>query len=387
MTWSIYQHWDPLKVCVVGRSYPPGFYSWITKSRVRNLFEKIAEETEQDYQAIVSKLQSFGVEVLRPNLPEQAFVDGKYVKPPMSPRDYMVMIGDKFYFNEYEVYPADFAQMYNDVRDSDWPNCTSWAEFQQLPFEIKNECVHKHKFYQYQKFVIPLHVKDCFEHIIDRIYDQGNTVTYNFHSLVNGAQTTQLGKDLYFGTDPYEINLKQFQQSLDQEFAHTRNHIIDTQGHSDGVFCAVCPGLIISSPYLNDYSEIFPDWEVVQLAPMNQSLLDQYTELKNKNNGHWWIPGFEHDDELIDLIETNLKHWTGNVEETIFDVNMLIINPKNVIMFTYNKQIIDALDRFGINVHVVPFRHKFLWDGGVHCLTSDLHRTGHMTNYFPERIL
>ena len=48
--WNVYQHWDPLKVCVVGRSYPPEFYSWIQKPAVRSLFEKIAIETEEDYQ-------------------------------------------------------------------------------------------------------------------------------------------------------------------------------------------------------------------------------------------------------------------------------------------------------------------------------------------------
>lgn len=387
MTWSVYQHWDPLQVCVVGRSYPPEFYSWITKPRVRNLFETIAQETEEDYQAIVSKLESFGVEVLRPDLPACQFVNGKYVKPPMSPRDYMAMIGDKFYFNEYENYPADIAQMYKDVRDPGWPDCSSWAEFERLPAEIKNECIALHKFDQYQTTIVPLHVKDCYDDILSRIGSQGNQIKYNFHDLVNGAQVTQLGKDCYFGTDPYERNLNQFQQLLDQEFVDTRNHIVNTQGHSDGVYCAVCPGLIISSPYLDDYSKIYPDWEVVQLLPMNRDLLDQYTQLKNKNNGRWWIPGFEHDDDLINLVETNLKHWTGNVEETIFDVNMLIIDPKNVLMFTYNQQIVSALDKFGITVHVIPFRHKFFWDGGIHCLTADLHRSGNMNTYFPERTL
>ena len=43
--YSVYQHWDPLKVCVVGRSYTPEFYSWITVPHVRSLFEKIAIET------------------------------------------------------------------------------------------------------------------------------------------------------------------------------------------------------------------------------------------------------------------------------------------------------------------------------------------------------
>ena len=69
MTFSVYQHWDPLKVCVVGRSYPPEFYNWITIPHVRTLFEKIAVETEEDYQAIIKKLESFGIKVLRPDLP------------------------------------------------------------------------------------------------------------------------------------------------------------------------------------------------------------------------------------------------------------------------------------------------------------------------------
>jgi hypothetical protein len=36
-------------------------------------------------------------------------------------------------------------------------------------------------------------------------------------------------------------------------------------------------------------------------------------------------------------VEQWLSHWTGYVEETVFDVNMLIIDPKNVIVFNYNK--------------------------------------------------
>jgi hypothetical protein len=95
--YSVYQHWDPLRVCVVGRSYPPEFYSWINVPHVRSLFEKIAIETEEDFQNIIKKLQEFGVDVLRPELPADPLVDGKYVPPPMTPRDYTVMVGDTFY--------------------------------------------------------------------------------------------------------------------------------------------------------------------------------------------------------------------------------------------------------------------------------------------------
>jgi arginine deiminase len=107
---------------------------------------------------------------------------------------------------------------------------------------------------------------------------------------------------------------------------------------------------------------------------------------KNKTNVRWWIPGFEHDADLVDLVETYFPHWTGYVEETLFDLNMIVIDPKNVIVCHYNKQIFDALSARGITAHVVPFRHRYFWDGGIHCITSDLHREGSMQNYFSERL-
>jgi hypothetical protein len=387
MTWSVYQHWDPLKVCVVGRSYEPGFYSWITKSRIRSLFEKIAEETEEDYQSLIAKLQSFGVEVLRPNLPVETFINGEYVKPPMSPRDYTAMIGKTFYINEYATFPADIKKNYNNIRDPSWPDCNSLLEFENLPVDIKKECIEIHNFYQHsQDTKLSLNMQGCFDHIIDRIQSQGNLVKKNLHELINGAQVTRLGQDLYFGTDPYDQDLVKFQQILDQEFCDTKNHIVNTQGHSDGVYCAVCPGLIISSFDIDDYSKIYPGWEVLYLPQAHKQIVDQYTSLKNQNHHRWWIPGFEHDDDLVDLVEHKLRHWTGNIEETIFDLNLLIVDPKNVLVFSYNKQVFDVLEKYGITAHVVPFRHRYFWDGGIHCVTSDLHRVGIKQNYFKEKI-
>ena len=109
-------------------------------------------------------------------------------------------------------------------------------------------------------------------------------------------------------------------------------------------------------------------------------------QLKEKNQGRWWIKDYENDQELIDFVETWLRDWVGYVEETVFDVNMLIIDPKNVMVFNYNKQVFDALDRYGITPHIVPFRHRYFWDGGIHCVTQDLNRIGSMRNFFPNRI-
>jgi hypothetical protein len=75
----------------------------------------------------------------------------------------------------------------------------------------------------------------------------------------------------------------------------------------------------------------------------------------------------------------------GYVEETVFDVNMLVIDERNVICNNYNKTVFDAFARHDVTAHVLNFRHRYFWDGGLHCITSDLHRDGTQKDYFPER--
>jgi hypothetical protein len=50
--YSVYQHWDPLKICIVGKSYSPKFYDYIKNKKVRDVFYKIAEENEINIQVL-----------------------------------------------------------------------------------------------------------------------------------------------------------------------------------------------------------------------------------------------------------------------------------------------------------------------------------------------
>lgn len=378
MTLSVYQHWDPLKLCVVGQTYPPEYYQWITKPNVRKLFEKIAIETEEDYQSLIKKLQEFGVTVLRPELPkfEDILINGRYMPPPMTPRDYMIMVGDVF----YKGYQLNIENFYNSVKDPSWPSCSSYEEFNTLPQRIQDECNQVHNLPQIQKFY------SSYDKIFDQIEKSGNRVVYNQNiSKAPGAYITRVGKDLYFGTDSYTQDRQQYQKLIDAEFTTTRNHVVNTGGHSDGVFCPVAPGLIISLKDVPTYADTFPGWEVVYLPSQSWTKVSSFLQLKQKNNGRWWIPGFEHDQDVINVVESWLSHWTGCVEETVFDVNMLIIDPKNVIVFGYNKSVFDALERYGMTPHIVPLRHRYFWDGGIHCVTTDLDRTGSRQDYFPTR--
>ena len=335
--YNVYQHWDPLEVCIVGRSYPPEFYSWIQHPRVRALFEKIAIETEEDYQAIIHKLEEFNIKVLRPELYEATHYllpdNSRYLPPPMTPRDYTLMVGSVFY-DHTNHHPG-------------W--LSGW------------------------------------EPIIEHIHSQGNTIRRTPYQWINGAMVTRVGRDLYIGTRFFEKDPLIFKKVADREFTNTRNHIVNTGGHSDGTFCAVTPGLIISLYDVPSYAETFPGWEVIYLPGQSWDQVKPFLELKEKNQGKWWIPGSEHDQAVIDTVETWLDHWVGYVEETVFDVNMLIVDPKNVLVFNYNKTVFDALERYGVTPHIVPFRHRYFWDGGIHCVTSDLHRRGEPQDFFPER--
>jgi hypothetical protein len=358
----------------VGRSYPPEFYSWIKIPHVRDLFEKIAIETEEDYQNIIKKLESFGVEVLRPEFPQNTFIQDRYVVPPMTPRDTMCMIGDKFYHDA----GYDFKNFYDQVKDESWPECQDLSGFNNLPSWIQAECNDVHYL---QNYVI----HHPYAKIFAKIGNQSNKIVSANAQYTSGAMVSRIGKDLYFATDRYDIDVAGYKKIVDSEFTHTRNHVVNTGGHGDGTYCPVCPGLIISLRDVPTYADTFPGWEVVYLPEQSWSAVKPFLNLKEKNKGKWWIPGFEYDQSVIDVIETWLGHWTGYVEETVFDVNMLIIDPKNVMVFNYNKQVFDALDRYGITAHVVPFRHRYIWHGVRHCVTLHLHREGVMQDYFPQR--
>jgi len=30
---------------------------------------------------------------------------------------------------------------------------------------------------------------------------------------------------------------------------------------------------------------------------------------------------------------------------------------------------------------ITPFRHRFFWDGGIHCITNDIYRAGEAETY------
>jgi hypothetical protein len=335
--------------------------------------EKIAIETEEDYQKIITKLESFGVKILRPDCPTHVGgqIQGRILPPPMTPRDQFVMIAKTL----YRVNETPWEIFYRNIRDDSWP--LEVQSIEHLNQRQRTECVDIFGWMR-DELCHPY----PYENIINHVASQGNIIKRSPHNIVQGSMVSRIGRDLYFGTNTYDDDITQLQKRMDLEFAHTRNHIVNTGGHGDGTYCPVCPGLIISLRDVPTYANTFPGWEVVYLPGQSWSKVQSFLDLKAKNKGRWWIQDETVDDHFVEFVDTWMSDWVGYVEETVFDVNMLIIDHHNVIVFNENPQVFRALERHGMTPHVITFRHRYFWDGGIHCVTLDLDREGHMQDFF-----
>lgn len=383
--YSVYQHWDPLEVCIVGKTYGPEFYSWIKDTKTRTRFEKLAQETEEDYQGLIRLLTSrFGVKVHRPEFPdnlEELYIDSKWVQPPTAPRDYFLMIQDRFWVPEVPNASHAWSVFYRQNKPSHCPDYVrpedfyeSWPNYAQ---EIKEKFA---RFCETDQRHLDSKLK-FYDHIFQDIRSQGNEIVYTDLDFINGCFVSRIGENLFFATQTYHDNKQAILDQVNQLFPDTVNRVVNSGGHGDAVYCPVTPGLIISLNDVPTYADTFPDWEVVYLPPSNYAHMREFEFSMKRNKGRWFMPGFEQDPNLQNMVDHYFDEWVGQVSETVFDVNILIVDPKNIVVSTHNDQVEKACAQHGIEVHVVPFRHKYFWDCGMHCVTNDLSRRGHRQRF------
>ena len=331
--------WDKLRVCAVGRSYPPEFYSFMTDSKSRSNMEIIAQETEEDYQELIALLQSFDVEVIRTDIPNtfaNNTLSNKVFASAMTPRDHCAMIGNTFYLNRTQT-------KWNTLRGPDWPvdPPNSDQAFAQLPKFVIDELADFGVNCAFECYDFDHSGLNPIERAVQQ---QGNQIVYD--QKIDSAMIIRLGKDLIVGQWEYETK-QQVQQRMNQLFPEHNCHVINSEGHLDGTVSILAPGLIVSDSSV-EVGDYFKDWKVIKVGHTNNKLQS---------------------------VPTDIEYWIGNAEETIIDINMLPIDQKNVVCIN-NNQIENELINLGINVHSVKMRHHLFWDGGVHCVTNDIDRHG-----------
>jgi hypothetical protein len=416
---SVHQHWDPLKVCAVGRCYPPEYFNYIQNLKTRDVFHRIAEETEEDFQKLISLLKKFDVEIIRTDLSDNpddyVTSSGRMRYPPMVPRDYTAMVGSKFFMPgenfgkninvEDEINNILLSKSINQVTDlgKDILNYVYDITFPGRPVSPTTQAmllrsVTKNKNYRellhaidtedLKNLIIQGHTNTImkagrYEHD-DKIYpfktlekflkDNGTEIVYD--QYINTANVTRVGKDLFFGFNNIisKIGEDRFMKKWKKLFPGYNIHPLSIPGHHDGVYCPVKPGLIISLREPDFYKDTFPGWEVVYLEGESWDKVQPFLDKKKKTSGRYWVANAG--DDFYDYVNEWMDDWVGYVEETVFDVNMLVINESNVIVNNYNEKAFDAFERHGITPHIVNFRHRYFWDGGLHCITSDISREG-----------
>ena len=169
---------------------------------------------------------------------------------------------------------------------------------------------------------------------------------------------------LYF--DAVAFTRKRFEYFKDANpevecvYERLSNRDEDIERHTDGVFSVIKEGVIIATPSARNLEYLFPQWDILYLDIDTQDLNDM-----NMSKEIVWSPT---------QIPHEYKKWVGYSPETFFDVNCLQLDSKHLMVTRYNKQVFEFLKKHNIEPIIVPFRHRYLWDGGLHCMTFDYAR-------------
>jgi hypothetical protein len=329
---NAFNGFDPLIEVWLGGVYPTDFY-YDFESEVRDAFEQITEMTTEDLNNIQKILKSKNVLVRRPvfdgNRDNYVNEQGFLIKPPIMPRDTELTLGNTFYHlrSDYKVDP-----------------------------------------WQQQIELMLTHGVDI------KFGPSGHDL-----SCMQPPSVVRCGNDLYVDIDSHQHVMPQISSTLVNWANEYRVHLISTGGHSDGVFCPVQEGLIITTHWIDNYTKTFPGWEVFKIP-------QEFTGIAGHEQ-NWWVPGmkFSSNGLFAQHIEQRALNWVGNYKETQFSANMLVIDHKTVLAVNQNPLLTEFLSNRGIEVIIADFRCKGFWDGGMHCLTCDIRRHGNKKNYFPER--
>jgi len=383
MKYNIWNKWDPLRVCMLGNNYAPEFFNGIP-DKAGDPLKRICEETLEDLNGYKEILQDFGVKVIQPDMdPKQRFLDDPqtYPRGPLQPRDDQLVLGNSCFpynndhqqipiklqeyggvdtFQQRIEYPLIFTEnSYNIIAGSDYP---SWKDY-------KKNSTNKNFFN-------------------DFVWQELLNFSY---TMLSSANCFMIGKRLYIGSTLHMDN--ELPKDLTDFGLRNLHPIFDKfeiirapmDGHSDGNFHPIKPGAILSLTDVQTYSETFPGWDVCYLPDQSWTRVHEFLKLKEKNSGKWWLAGEEDNDEFTHFVETWLQDWIGYVEETVFDVNVLMLDEHHCCVSNpNNEQVNSFLKKHNVEPVYVPWRHRYFWDGGLHCITLDLYREGVQQDYFGD---
>lgn len=384
--------WDefqPLEAVVVGSTYDSSFFDGVKNTKIKDVFKKIVDQTTEDIDYFKSQMQAHNIKVFQATPKELGYhdsildyadVNGKIGHTsenptivrdtlipihPLQVRDDSVVMGEKILITDRTFEVQGYVDKFRE-----------WFGEDQVDLNIYNGNL---RFRQTEENFKNFIKTKALGVDFDSLDNNTKNDLLNKYSMAGfcSPNITRLGKTCF-------VDLHQTEDALPYLKDHYPNFAykdIVLGGHNDGIFCILKPGTVIAGPWFKEQEHVLDGWKINYFDDPGWDHVRSWNKLKKQNKGKWWVPGEENNYEFTEFVESVLPNWTGFVEETIFDLNCLIIDDRHAVVNSNNKELYSILEKNGFEPIYCPLRHRFFWDGGWHCLTLDVRRRGGQNDY------
>ena len=391
--YSKHNTYGQLNAVILGSYYTPEYFKFIKDPLVREPLMKIAHEINEDLDYFEQVLKSQGSAVLRPELISvDKFVDTyhtsqRFIPPPLQPRNYYSVVGDNIYHlvNDTEFSVRGCLTSYNNnITDLVKLNASLFADSLAANQSAYNSSLNlwycREKYHELAGCDWP-----NFENyvngdrsLIPAIQDE---LKYFEDSLC--YETKEIGPiqgpNIFPTDEALIIDSKEYADYRTWANKHINYNkpiqvINTTAGHTDGCFTVLGNKTIVGISPLINYETCFPGYHVI---PISHADYMEHVERSwhDGTGGDWWVNGRVPTQPLIDYISKYMSAWTGHAYETAFDVNTLSLNPETVCVINSRVDLTKKLKERKIDPIIIPWRHRFFVDCGLHCITLDLNRS------------
>jgi len=334
---------------MVGNCVNQNFFEQVANSEIKDKLTTMLVETQEDLDNLADVFRQHGVRVYRQNIDHDLRLDPdkpatRHQNIQMQPRDEWMVLGRHFLGTNDGMDDGD-TSIFSTVRRQEY---TAWKELCRIP----------------EFLIIPCSWTMVGRDLFIDLWDVRNAISHN--SGTTSLQSVQRHVDQWARKWLPEVKV----------------HWIEVGGHNDACFHTCKPGVILSIVDVIDYNQSFPGWNVLVIPPEESAdNIEKFSMIKHKTSGKFWMPGEEDNTELLEYINTWLDDWVGYVAETVFDVNVMMIDEKTCVVSNHNKMVFDYFKKHNIEPIIAPLRHRYFWDGGIHCCTLDLYRQGECQQY------
>lgn len=381
--------WDefsPLEELIIGSTYDSSFFRDVKNDRIRSVLSRVFDETCEDLARFRDTMASHGIKTYQASPKELGYEDSilayvdvngaiGYVKgqdqyiqenliptSPLQARDDMVAMGDRLLITDRTFEVAGYAKKVVEWFGADAVDLSVYEgnrRFKRTEKNLDNWLIRRN------------YATTMTQEQRQEMLDTNTLAGFCSPNLTRIGTTCFV--DLWQTPDVTPFLREHYP-------AFTYKELL-IGGHNDSIFSVIKPGLVVATKWFKEYEHLFAGWDVLYFKDPNWKRIAHWSELRHKNKGKWWVPGQEANDEFTAFVEGWLENWVGNVEETVFDVNCLVIDERHVVVNSDSREVIKALEERQITPIVCPLRHRFFFDGGWHCLTLDVKRRGGQRDY------